>query len=244
MHSFSGHLALSFAPTPQPADCRLTKVKQAPSATWLRSGSFATLTLGIQQQDGGVYVQVHLKGTMLLHISGAVPYSLLTPEDTGQGWIFAASVPESVGSCTQIRSYAFNFVPAEGGKHCQLALQELYQNSLLTRTASVNVRPAVESAPHTAAQTSNGPNEACSPPSRLQAHAGTQASQAAMDWMVTRDMGLNHRPALTDAEIKDAIRTYIADPEFHRYVDRMEQLWDSVEEEMLQQAEYEGMEVT
>lgn len=79
---------------------------------------------------------------------------------------------------------------------------------------------------------------------RLQAHAGTEGSQAIMDWMVTRDVGLNNRSAVTDAEVKDAIRTYIADPEFHRYVDRMEQLWESVEEEMLQQVEYEGMEVT
>ena len=65
-----------------------------------------------------------------------------------------------------------------------------------------------------------------------------------MDWMLTREGCLNNRPAVTDAEIKDAIRTYMADPVFHRYVDRMEQLWDSLEEEMLQQAEYEGMEVT
>ncbi|CAL8468627.1 g8167 [Coccomyxa elongata] len=179
---------------------------------------------------------------MLLHISGAVLYSLLSPEDTGQGWIFAGSVPESVESCAQIRSYAFNFVPAEGGKHCQLALQELYKIDPFTRTAAVNVRPAVaESTHHTAAQTSNGPNEACFP-HRLQAHASTQGSQATMDWKVTRDVGLNNRPAVTDAEIKDAIRTYIADPEFHRYVDRLEQLWDSVEREMLQQAD-EGLEI-
>lgn len=64
-----------------------------------------------------------------------------------------------------------------------------------------------------------------------------------MDWKVTRDLGLNNPPAVTDAEIKDAIRTYIADPEFQGYVDRMEQLWDSVEREMLQQAD-EGMDVT
>lgn len=131
MRSFSGHLAFSFAPRSQPADCRLSKVKQAPSTTWLGSRSIATLTLGVQQQDGEVYVQVypnpylnpcslgpitlirlhtnnhalqvHLKGTMLLHISRAVSYSLLSPEDTGQGWIFAGSVPESVGSCAQVR---------------------------------------------------------------------------------------------------------------------------------------------
>lgn len=132
MHSFSGHVALSFAPSPpQPADCRLSKVKQAPTRTWLRSGSFATLTLGVQQQGGEVYVQVyltsyldpcsllpitfkhlhtdnhalqvHLKGKVLLHISRAVSYSLLSPEDTGQGWIFAASVPENIESRTQVK---------------------------------------------------------------------------------------------------------------------------------------------
>ncbi|KAK9915116.1 hypothetical protein WJX75_004901 [Coccomyxa subellipsoidea] len=123
MLSYSGTLALSFPSVPQSASCRLSKVKQAPTATWLQSSTLATLTFFVQQQNGNISLQVHLKGSQVLHIANAVAYSLLPPEETGRGWIFAASCPDRKKACTQMRSFAFQFLPPEGGQHCHRALQ-------------------------------------------------------------------------------------------------------------------------
>lgn len=132
MFSYSGTLALSFTALPQSATCRLSKIKQAPTATWLQSSTLATLTFDVQH-DGNLSLQasatfkeevipegapllfarplresctqqVHLKGVLMLHICNAVAYSLLSPEETGRGWIFAATCPERNKAGVQVRA--------------------------------------------------------------------------------------------------------------------------------------------
>jgi hypothetical protein len=44
-----------------------------------------------------------------------------------------------------------------------------------------------------------------------------------------------------DAGIRAAIRRYIQDPSFRAYVDRVEALWDEVEQEILEAESTEGM---
>lgn len=52
---------------------------------------------------------------------------------------------------------------------------------------------------------------------------------------------LRTEPDLTDADIRGAIRAYLADPVFHEYVDRVEQLWDSIAEELMAEAAVDSM---
>lgn len=57
-------------------------------------------------------MQVHLKDAMVLHVCSTLKYSLLSPEDTGQGWIFAASAPEKSGQAFRASMYFLKVISA------------------------------------------------------------------------------------------------------------------------------------
>ena len=66
---------------------------------------------------------------------------------------------------------------------------------------------------------------------------GNHATQAEMQHAPSNHSGPDSDHTKTDADIRDAIRAYLADPEFHAYVDRVELLWASIEDETFEQEE-------
>lgn len=65
MLSYPGMLALSFNPMLQQQNSRFSRLRQTPSAMWLKSSTLATLTIGCEKQDGHLYLQVSMEVPLL-----------------------------------------------------------------------------------------------------------------------------------------------------------------------------------
>ncbi len=143
------------------------------AAHWLKGSTLATLSLGVQGIEH--LLTIYIRDQALIQCS-SVLCTILSPEDTGQGWVLLGAPTSSepyqvvshahvvevsrlaassqdhaivligcavqhkslrqqhaddvVSLATQARAFAFNFAPAEAGRHCQrvIEVRAIHQN--------------------------------------------------------------------------------------------------------------------
>ena len=97
--SFTGHAALLFRPQQQDSDIKAATLPGKTSAVhWLKGSTLATLSLGAQNTEH--LLTIYIRDQAVIQCS-SVLCTILSPEDTGQGWVLLG---------TPVRSKAYQVI--------------------------------------------------------------------------------------------------------------------------------------
>ena len=91
--SFTGHAALLFRPHQQGSDIKAATLPGKTSAAhWLKGSTLATLSLGVQGIEH--LLTIYIRDQAVIQCS-SVLCTILSPEDTGQGWVLLGAPTSS-----------------------------------------------------------------------------------------------------------------------------------------------------
>ena len=87
--SFTGHVALLLSHQRQDSSTKvLLPANKLPAASWLKSSTLATLSLGVEGHER--LLTVYIRDQAIIQCSSLL-CSLLSPEDSGHGWLLVGS---------------------------------------------------------------------------------------------------------------------------------------------------------
>lgn len=87
--SFTGHVALLLSRQRQDSSTKIPlPANKSPAASWLKSSTLATLSLGVEGHER--LLTVYIRDQAIIQCSSLL-CTLLSPEDSGHGWLLVGS---------------------------------------------------------------------------------------------------------------------------------------------------------